>query len=116
MKSQALPAKFMPKFWEDADGRIAAIKEVRRRYEALKADAGVDSVQKDLLCQRATFVAARLETMEVIAAEGGKFDAGVYCQAVNTLLGLLKALGLSRKAREVESLQTYVRSKRRRRA
>ena len=111
LKGTTLPARFEPRFWDQADGRIATIKEVRRRYEALKQDTQADSCQKDLLCQRATFVACQLETMEVIATETGKFDMGVYCQAVNTLLGLLRSLGLERKARNVDNLQSYVASK-----
>jgi hypothetical protein len=53
-----------------------------------------------LLAQRAAFLALRLETMEVVYATEGRFDAGVDTAMTNTLVGLLKALGLERKARQ----------------
>ena len=95
-----LPATFVPKFWQDQDHRCVAVKRVREMVEALTSDAGVDSAQKALLAQRAAFLALRLETMEVAYATEGRFDAGVYTAMTNTLVGLLKALGLERKARQ----------------
>lgn len=89
-----LPTTFVPEFWGYLDGRSGAAQELRRRYEALKKDAGVNSVAKDVLCQRAIFVATQLESMEVTAARTGKLHHGRYMQAINTLIGLLKCLGL----------------------
>lgn len=89
---------------------MSTIKEIRDRYELLKRDSGADSAQKDILVRRATFLSVRCETMEVVASEGGSFDAGVYASLVNTLLGVLRSLGLGRKAK-VESLQSYLKQK-----
>ncbi len=100
---------FRPRFWEDADGRCAAVKEIKRRLDRLREDAGADSYQKEMLCERAVFMALRLETMETEATEGRAFEAGSYGQAVNTFLGLLKALGLERKVKAV-GLKAYIRS------
>ena len=110
-KAMNLPERFDPKFLDDADGRSAAIKELRRRFRRLKEDAGIDSYQKDILAKRAIFVACKLETMEVAAATTGEFNAGVYVQAVNCLVGLLKCLGLERKAKKVTNLRSYVEAK-----
>jgi hypothetical protein len=110
-----LPQRFEPQFWSGCDGRLAIVREIRRRYAALKQDAGIDSVQKDLLCQRCVFLTVQLETMELVAAQDGKFNAGVYTQMVNALVGLLKCLGLERRAKSIESLQSYVTSKKARR-
>ena len=84
------------------------VKEIRRRYETLRADTGAESYQKELLCQRAIFIAVQLETMECMAAETGQFEAGVYSNMTNTLLGLLKALGLERHVVEAIDLKTYM--------
>jgi hypothetical protein len=46
--------------------------------------------------------------MARLAAEKGNFNAGTYTQMVNALIGLLKSLGLERKVKKVESLQTYI--------
>jgi len=110
-KTQTLPARFVPQFWGDADGRIAIIREIRRRVDLLKADTASDSYQKDILCERAIFIACQLETQERAAIEKGRFDAGRYTQMVNALVGLLRSLGLERKAKKVDDLRSYVASK-----
>lgn len=105
-----LPKRFTPQFWDDCDGRNSVIKEIRHRCETLKNDSHANSFQKDLLCQRAVFISIHLETMERLAVETGKFDAGVYVQATNCLIGLLKSLGLERQAKKV-SLENYIKEK-----
>ncbi len=107
-----LPARFEPMFWGDADRRSGVVKEVRRRYDVLMQDSGAESYQKDLICQRAIFISIQLETMEVEAAQSGKFDPGCYTQMVNTLLGLLKALGLERQTKKTVDLKAYVKGRR----
>ena len=104
----SLPEQFIPQFWDEADGRCSVIKEIRHRYEVLKGDTQADNYQKDLICQRAIFISVQLETMEMVASETGSFNAGVYTQMVNSLMGLLKSLGLERKRKNVVSLQEYV--------
>jgi hypothetical protein len=52
----ALPEKFEPAFWDSVDNRTVIVREIKRRYETLKRNCGADSIQKDLLCQRATFI------------------------------------------------------------
>jgi hypothetical protein len=99
--------RFVPRFWEDTDGRCSVIKLIRQRYENLKDDTGADTLQKDLLCQRATFISLQLETMEIDATNGDPFDAGVYGQLTNSLIAILKSLGLERKTK-VQSLRAYV--------
>ncbi len=113
-KTTTLSTRFVPRFWDQADSRLAIIREIRHRMERLQQDCGADSYQKELLCQRTIFIVCKLETMETCAVETGQFDTGVYCQAVNTLIGLLRSLGLERKAKKVDDLQSYVASKSRR--
>lgn len=111
-KRNTIPTTFTPKFWELADGRTTAAKEIRRRFERLQEDTGADSYQKELLCQHAIFLAIQLETMQVEAAETGEFDFGVYTQGVNALSGLLSKLKLERAVQEVVTdLKTYMREK-----
>ena len=107
-EANELSARFVPQFWEKADQRSLVVREVRRRYDLLTKDTGADSHQKDLLVQRVVFISLQLETMECVAAESGKFDAGVYTQMTNTLMGLLKALGLERQVKDIVNLKTYV--------
>ncbi|QDS91882.1 hypothetical protein FF011L_06180 [Roseimaritima multifibrata] len=108
LKEIAVPATFVPRFWEMIDGRTGIAKEVRHRYQTLADDTGADSYQKELLCQRAVFMSVQLETMECTAAETGAFDHGVYTQMSNALLGLLRTLGLERVIKDTTDLQTYL--------
>lgn len=111
-ESNTVPARFIPKFWcRDADLRSFTYKQISKRYEALKADAGVDSVQRDLLAQRATFIALQIETMEVDAMAGRDFNAAVYTQMVNTLQGLLAKLGLERRQPKTIDVKAYLRDR-----
>lgn len=108
-KVAKLPKTFEPKFWERMDGRVSVAKEIRRRLETLRADAGADaSMQRDLLCQRAVFLAVLLESQECEALESGTLDTGGYVQACNALQGLLKALGLDKKVKQTADLRTYL--------
>jgi hypothetical protein len=105
----ALPITFRPKFWEGADRRAAVVREVERRVELFKGDCGGgDSVQRRTLCERAAFITILLETAEVLAIDEKKpFDSGAYTQQTNTLLGLLKALGLEKRV-AARGLKAYV--------
>jgi hypothetical protein len=107
-----LPNRFIPRFWEDSDNRLAAVRLVRQRCERLKSHAGGDEcVQRDLLCQRAAFLSIILETFEVEAAEGKGMDLAVYTQAVNSLQGLLKTLGLEKRIKSTHDLRSYLNGK-----
>jgi hypothetical protein len=106
-----LPTRFTPRFLEDADKRIAVIRGLHQRIDRLKKECNADSYQKELLVERAVFIASQLETNEVMALEGEKpLDVGSHIQATNCLIGLLKSLGLERKAKRVTSLKEYVKS------
>jgi hypothetical protein len=97
-----LPKRWEPRFWELADARHKTVRLVRERVEALTEDANVDSEQKRLLVSRAAFLSLQLETLEVMASQGGEFDMGKWTQGVNALTGLLKALGLDKKAKVLD--------------
>lgn len=108
-KRASLPARFTPKFLSGCDRRQSAIKEIQRRINELQDDAGADSMQKKLLVERAVFISTRLQSMELDVYEGKPIDDGVHTQMTNCLIGLLKALGLDRKAAgPVQDLASYV--------
>jgi hypothetical protein len=102
-----LPKRFRPKFWTDADNRCALVRQIKKRVEQLQEDTGADSYQKEILCERAAFMALQLETIERNATESGTFDPGPYVQAVNCLIGLLRSLGLDKKVKAV-GLRAYM--------
>jgi hypothetical protein len=91
-----IPGRFVPRFLDELDGRIAIAQELNRRYSELKDDVGADTFQKDTLVQRAIFLSVQLETMEVRAVEEGEFDPGKYVMLHNALVNVFKVLGVER--------------------
>lgn len=109
-RGDVLPRKWSPRFWEDIDGRHPLPREIKRRVRVLCQDTGADSEQKRLIAERAVFLSLQLETAEISAVRDGRLDPGTYAQAVNSLLGCLKALGLERKAKRI-GIREYVAGK-----
>ena len=110
-KEMSIPGHFVPRFWDEVDGRSIIYKKITERIRRLMEDAGVDSYQKELIAQEAIFVAVQLETLKVKAAETGELDAGSYTQMVNCLSGLLNKLGLDKKAGDVVTLHDVLKGR-----
>lgn len=111
-EATTLPNRFTPKFWEEQDGRVALVREIRRRVELLRQHTNADSYQKELLCERAIFLACQLETMEIDATTKGELDMGAWVQGCNALNGILKALGLEKaKLAEITDLKAYLKER-----
>ena len=108
------PNRFVPRFWEDSDMRIAVVKTIKRRYRLLKEHCGGDdSAQRDALTQRLAFLLCVLETKEVECAEGKGLDLGSYVQSVNSVVGLIRILGLEKHVKSCGgNLATYLNQKR----
>ena len=111
MKQQATPSKYTEGWLEALDGRTSISKAVTQRYEALAADlGGVEqlSYQRRSLCKRAIWLEAVIEQQEAALARGEEVDQGKLTQAVNSLMGVLKTLGLDRAARDVPDLADFL--------
>lgn len=92
----------------EADSRYAVVKAMRSRLEQLKADANVDSIQKEWLCGRAVFLVGYLESQEVEALEGTEIDWRRYLMATRALTDVLNKLGLDRELRSAQRLADYI--------
>jgi hypothetical protein len=103
-----LPQKFKPRFWEELDSRLALVRKIQRRLSTLEVQTGSDSIQKQMLCQRAVFLTLMIEQWEVEALETQRLDSGRYCGALNSLMGVLRMLGLERHRKTVQSIHDYV--------
>lgn len=85
-----------PKPWRDNRSRIA------RRAKAVAAElllvCGGDraTVADRLLCHRAAFLTAEIETLEGAAMRGGGIDAALLARRTNSLVRLLDRLGIKR--------------------
>jgi len=113
-KKRELPGRYRPDWIEKMDGRTRLAQAVRQRLEALQADlGGLDalSYQERSLCRRAVWLEALLEQREARLAHGEEIDEGAHVQASNALMGVWKALGLQRRARDVPDLKTYLKQR-----
>jgi hypothetical protein len=108
---ETLPVRFRPRFWTDSDQRCAGIRAVQQRMEQLRTDSNADSMQKELIVQRAGFVSVLLESMELNHLDGTCEVDGRYAHLSNSLVGLLKSLGIEKQAKRV-GLAQYLEGKR----
>lgn len=110
-KPQTVPAKFKPGFLTELDSRTGLAKALRATYQEVVADVGGEedvSRVKQALIERFCWLEAVLQTLECEMAAGLIDKAkvlGSWIQAVNSLSGLAKTLGIERKARAMPWLQ-----------
>lgn len=116
-KSTEVPDRFQGGWLTALDGRLSLARELRGRYRELTDDlGGLDalSYQRRTLAERAVWLEYHLAQQEQSLAAGtGDFNPGQWTQACNALVGLLKTLGLDRKAADVPDLATYLARKER---
>src|ERR1700693_4390245 len=102
-----IPDKYSPDFAERLDKRTSIAKAIIERIEAIESDRGgadVLSHARRSLVRRVVWLEAIIEHSEQKLAAGEGIDLGGHTQAINSLLGLYRLLGLERRPRPVESL------------
>lgn len=112
-KTAEIPARYQDDWIQSLDGRTALAKSVLARYQALTDDLGGLahlSYQRRSLAKRALWIECLIEQSEAALARGEEVDLGRLTQAVNSLVGLLRALGLDRVKREI-GLSEYLAGK-----
>jgi hypothetical protein len=110
-KSTELPDRYSEDWLAKLDGRTAIARVIRDRLDELQTDlGGRDSLsyQQRSLTKRAIWMEAIIEQQEIALSKGEEVDQGKLTQAVNSLIGLLKTLGLERRAKDVPSLAEYL--------
>lgn len=109
-----IPNAYSEDWLSQLDGRTKLAVAVRARYEALTNDLGGHanmSYQRRSLAKRALWTEAVIEQMESGLARGDDVDLGRLTQAVNSLQGLYKTLGLDRVAHDTTSLADFIERK-----
>ena len=105
-KPTTLPTKFRAGFLAELDKRTELAKALRDYYASIVSDiGGPESIGhvKAALIERFCWLEAILQTLEHEMANGtiNKSDAlGKWIQAVNSLSGLAKVLGIERNPRQ----------------
>jgi hypothetical protein len=113
-KLDAIPDQFTAGYLNNLDGRTAIATAMRARWQAMTDDLGgaasLSYAQRSLV-ERALWLEHWLHIQEQALADGNHeaFDAGRWTQACNALQGILTKLGLERRAKDVTSLQDYIR-------
>ena len=97
-KTRLLPAAFQPGFIERMDGRTDLAARLQSTFDAIVDDlGGADGLgyMRLVLVERATFLTWHLRNIEQqIATSDNDKLTGSWVQAVNSLTGLFKTLGL----------------------
>jgi hypothetical protein len=107
-----IPDRYSPDFADRLDGRTTIAKAIRERIEAIETDmGGADGLShaRRSLVRRVVWLEAIIEHSEQKLAAGEGIDLGGHTQAINSLLGLYRLIGLERRARSVERLRDVMR-------
>ena len=114
MPRETIPNEFTPRFIDALDQRTVAARTLRQRLAEIHSDMGGEdrlSYAQRSIARRVVWLESWLETQEARAAEGEEIDMGRQSQALNTLLGMFKTLGIERKAKDAPSLTDYLRQR-----
>lgn len=108
-----IPDKYSPDFAERLDKRTSIAKAICGRIETIESDmGGAESLShaRRSLIRRTVWLEAIIEHSEQKLAAGEGIDLGGHIQAINTLIGLCRLIGLERRAKPVESLRDVYRA------
>jgi len=116
-KKKAIPEKFKAGFLSTLDGRTELARALRDNYQNIVNDIGgkedIGHV-KSALIERFVWLEATLQTIEQDMATGAVErgeSVGRWIQAVNSLTGLAKVLGIERRVpKPCIDLKAYVNS------
>jgi hypothetical protein len=109
-----LPDSYRSNWLQRLDKRTKIARAVLSRIAELESDAGgADglSAAKRSLIRHAAWLDALVDSHELRLASGEQIDSGAYTQSLNSLIGLLRLLGLERKPRNVRSLRDVMSGK-----
>ena len=113
-KRKKLPARYKVGFLQRLDGRCELTKVLSSAFDEVTADAGgVENLSHTKLCliERFVFLEYVLRQWEnritLNPKKSGKLLSR-WVQGLNSLTGLARTIGLERRARKIESLESYV--------
>jgi hypothetical protein len=113
-KLKRLPVKFEPGFLRQLDGRTELSQRLTAAYDEIVDDAGGDEAQTRLrrsLIERFVFLEEVMRSWEVqIATKPQETEhlLSRWVQAVNSLQGLARQIGVERKLKGVVNLKNYI--------
>jgi hypothetical protein len=108
------PKRFEAGFLAKLDRRTEVFQLLKAAHDEIMADCGgAENLSHVQLClaERFTFLEFVLRGLERQIAEPPKKSEAVlskWIQALNSLVGLAKTIGLERRAKKIANLQTYI--------
>lgn len=121
IKLMDIPKKYKVGFLQKMDGRTEACKMLRSSFNEILSDlGGSESLSHVQLClvERFCFLEFVLRRLEYKIANEPKQSSKLlarWVQSLNSLVGLGKSIGLERRAKKIDSLQSYVKKHKRNR-
>ena len=103
-----LPDSYAADWLDRLDKRTKIARAVLARIGELGSDAGGAeslSAARRSLIRHAAWLDAIVESYEMRLASGAEIDVGGHTQALNSLLGLYRLLGLERRQRPARTLR-----------
>ena len=103
-----LPETYSSDWLARLDKRTKVARAVLARVTELESDAGgadALSAARRSLIRHAAWLDALVESYEMKLAAGEAIDVGAFTQSLNSLLGLLRLIGLERRQKKVASLR-----------
>ncbi|RFU14371.1 hypothetical protein DZD18_02095 [Rhodobacteraceae bacterium W635] len=115
-KLAEIPERFAGGYLDRLDVRTAIAVTMRARWQQITDDLGGEdhlSYAQRSLIERALWLEHWLAVQERALADGQyeAFDAGKWTQACNSLMGILKTLGIERRQKDVTTLAQYIAGK-----
>jgi hypothetical protein len=100
---------YKPDFVGRLDGRTKLADVIPQRIESIETDLGgsdgLSYARKSLVRRAVWLEAVEFETYEQNLGKDRTIDLGAYTQAINSLLGLFRLLGLERRQKPARSLR-----------
>jgi hypothetical protein len=103
-----IPDRYAPDFADRLDKRTSVAKAICARIETIETDmGGADSLShaRRSLVRRVVWLEAIIEHAEQRLAAGEAVDLGGHTQAINSLLGLYRLIGLERRQKPMRRLR-----------
>lgn len=113
-KNKQLPDKYERGFMRKLDGRTEVCQRLVAAYETIVEEAGGEGSlahTKLALIERFVFLEATVQTWELELAQNPTASPELlsrWIQAVNSLQGLAKIIGIERQTKKVVDLKAYV--------
>jgi|GEM_PF-2040353 len=111
------PKRFETGFLAKLDKRTEIFQLLKTAYDEITSDCGgAENLSHVQLClaERFTFLEFVLRGLERQIAENPKKSETIlsrWIQALNSLTGLAKTIGLERRAKKIANLQTYIKER-----